>query len=210
MKIPVPASVVRTVGGPIVRALAHSWQFRLHHAERWHRLQTSGIPYIYLLWHEALLPLLWHHRAQGIAIVVSEAREGGYLGDFATRIGYRLLPGSSTRGGLRALRGAVRVLHDNVPVAFTPDGPRGPRREVKPGIVRAAQRVGAQILPLHAEVDRAWRLRSWDRMVIPKPGASVRVGYGEPFAVDPGPDGLARGIARCESALISLESELHA
>lgn len=210
MKIPIPASLVRVVGGPIVSALARSWQVRLHHAEWWQALERSRSPFIFLLWHEALLPLLWQHRGQGIAIVVSEAREGGYLGDFATRIGYRLLPGSSTRGGLRALRGAVRVLHDNVPVAFTPDGPRGPRREVKPGIVRAAQRVGARILPLHAEVDRAWRLRSWDRMVVPKIGASVRIGYGEPFRVDPGPDGLARGIARCESALIALESELHA
>lgn len=209
MKIPVPAGVVRVVGGPVVSALANSWRITSHHAERWRGLQGGSTPFIFLLWHEALLPLLWHHRAQGIAIVVSEAREGGYLGDYAARIGYRLLPGSSTRGGLRALRGAVRVLHDGVPVAFTPDGPRGPRREVKPGVVRAAQRVGAQILPLHAEVDRAWRMGSWDRMVIPKPFASVRVGYGEPFLVDAGPDGLARGIARCESALIALESELH-
>ncbi len=210
MRIPVPPSVVRVAGAPIVSALARSWRVRTHHAEHFRALQQSNAPFIFLLWHEALLPLLWHHRGQGIAIVVSEAREGGYLGDYATRIGYRLLPGSSTRGGLRALRGAVRVLHDNVPVAFTPDGPRGPRREVKPGIVRAAQRVGASILPLHAEVDRAWRLKSWDRMVVPKPGASVRIGYGEPFQVDPGPDGLARGIARCEAALIALESELHA
>ena len=205
-----PASMVRLLGGPVVSALAKSWRIRSHHAEHWRGLQASSTPFIFLLWHEALLPLLWHHRAQGIAIVVSEAREGGYLGDFAAGIGYRLLPGSSTRGGLRALRGAVRILHQGVPVAFTPDGPRGPRREVKPGIVRAAQRVGAQILPLHAEVDRAWMLRSWDRMVVPKPFASVRVGYGEPFRVDSGPDGLARGIARCESALFALESELHA
>lgn len=210
MKIPVSPSMVRVVGGPMVRVLAGSWRIRLHHAEHWHSLQRARTPFIFLLWHEALLPLLWHHRGQGIAIVVSEAREGRYLGDFATRIGYRLLPGSSTRGGMRALLGAVRALHDLVPVAFTPDGPRGPRREVKPGIVRAAQRVGAQILPLHAEVDRAWRLRSWDRMVIPHAFASVRIGYGEPFGVEPGPDGLARGIARCESSLIALESELHA
>ncbi|MEP6590740.1 MAG: lysophospholipid acyltransferase family protein [Gemmatimonadota bacterium] len=209
MKIPVPATLVRVVGGPIVRTLAESWRVRLHHAEHWNALRGEPVPYIFLLWHEALLPLLWHHRDQGIAIVVSEAREGRYLGDFATRLGYRLLPGSSTRGGLSALRGAVRILHDGVPVAFTPDGPRGPRREVKPGVVRAAQRVGAKILPLHAEVDRAWRLRSWDRLVVPRPFAAIRIGYGEPFRVDPGPDGLARGIARCESALIALESELH-
>jgi lysophospholipid acyltransferase (LPLAT)-like uncharacterized protein len=210
MKFPVPAGVVREIGGPILSGLATSWRMESHHVERWRELRASHSPFIFLLWHEALVPLLWYHRAQGIAIVVSEAREGGYLGEYAVRIGYRLLPGSSTRGGLRALRGAVRVLHENVPVAFTPDEPRGPRREVKPGIVRTAQRVGAQILPLHAEVDRAWRLRSWDRMVVPKPFATVRIGYGEPFFVDPGADGLARGVARCESALIALESELHA
>lgn len=181
---------------------------RVHGAERHRALLRARTPFIFLLWHETLLPLLWYHRGQGIAIVVSEAREGRYLGDFATRIGYRLLPGSSTRGGLRALRGAVRALHDVVPVAFTPDGPRGPRREVKPGIVRAAQRVGAQILPLHAEIGSAWRLRSWDRMAVPKPFAMIDVGYGEPFGVAPGADGLVEGIARCGEAMRSLEAEL--
>lgn len=181
---------------------------RVRHAERRRALLDARTPFIYLLWHETLLPLLWHHRGQGIAIVVSEAREGRYLGDFATRIGYRLLPGSSTRGGTRALRGAVRALHELVPVAFTPDGPRGPRRDVKPGIVRAAQRVGAQILPLHAEIGSAWRLRSWDRMAVPKPFATIDVGYGEPFGVGPGPEGLAAGIAHCASAMGALEAEL--
>ena len=67
-------------------------------------------PHVFLLWHEALLPLLWQHRRQGIAIVVSEARDGQYLADLAPSLGYRAVRGSSTRGGARALLGAVREL----------------------------------------------------------------------------------------------------
>jgi len=170
-------------------------------------LVAAKQPFVFLLWHEVLLPLLWYHRHQGVAIVVSEAREGRYLGDYASRIGYTLLPGSSTRGGTRALLGAMRLLRDGGIVAITPDGPRGPRRAVKPGLVRLAQKAGAAVLPVHAAVDSAWRLSSWDRMVIPKPFARIRVRYGQPFTVAPGDDGLREGVERCAGALLSLESE---
>ena len=149
---------------------------------------------MYLVWHEVLLPLLWHHRGQGVAIVVSEAREGQYLADFAMSLGYRTVRGSSTRGAARALLGAVRELEEGHAVAFTPDGPRGPRRELKPGVVAAAQRAGAVIIPVHARASRAWRLNSWDRFMIPKPAARVTVTYGRPFEVAPGETGLAAGL----------------
>ena len=77
-------------------------------------------PHVFLLWHEALLPLLWQHRRQSIAIVVSEARDGQYLADFAASLGYRAVRGSSTRGAARALLGAVRELQAGYAVAFTP------------------------------------------------------------------------------------------
>jgi len=153
-------------------------------------------PHVFLLWHEALLPLLWHHRGQGVRIVVSEAREGRYLSRFATSLGYISLQGSSTRGGTRALLGAVRELRAGRAVAFTPDGPRGPRRQIKPGVVAAAQRGGVPIVAVHAEADRAWRLHSWDRFMIPKPGATVRITYGRPFEVMPGTEGLNDGLER--------------
>jgi hypothetical protein len=149
---------------------------------------------VYLLWHEVLLPLLWHHRRQGVVIVVSENRDGQYLSDFARVLGYRSVRGSSSRGAARALLGAVRELQAGYSVAFTPDGPRGPRRELKPGVVAAAQRGGAVIVPVHARADRAWRLDSWDRFLIPKPAARVTVSYGRPFEVSPGDQGLAVGL----------------
>ncbi len=208
MKVRVPRSLVRRVGIPLVSAIASSWRMRSRDEAHRTMLVDAGQPFVFLVWHEVLLPLLWYHRHQGIAIVVSEAREGRYLGDLASRIGYRLLPGSSTRGGARALLGAVRVLHEGSPVAFTPDGPRGPRRDVKPGVVSAAQRAGVPVLPVHAVVSSAWRLRSWDRMVIPKPFARIDVRYGAPFAVGPGPAGLTQGVERCAVALDALEAEL--
>ncbi len=164
-------------------------------------LREAKRAHVFLLWHEALLPLLWHHRNQGVAIVVSEARDGQYLSDLAESLGYRTVRGSSTRGGARALLGAVRELQAAGAVAFTPDGPRGPRRELKPGAVAAAQRGGGVIVPVHAEADRAWRLHSWDRFMIPKPLARVRITYGRTFPIAGGEDGLAEGLARAAAGL---------
>src|SRR5215210_572132 len=133
--------------------LASTWRVTVANEERWRTLHRAGRPHVFLLWHEVLLPLLWQHRAQGITIVVSEARDGQYLSDLAVALGYRAIRGSSTRGGTRALLGAVRALRAGGAVAFTPDGPRGPRRELKPGVIAAAQRGGGYVIPIHAEAD---------------------------------------------------------
>jgi lysophospholipid acyltransferase (LPLAT)-like uncharacterized protein len=201
VKLKVPPGAARVVAGPAFRALAASWRIRTVEEGRWRPLYEARRPHVFLLWHEALLPLLWQHRRQAIAIVVSEARDGQYLADFAATLGYRAVRGSSTRGAARALLGAVRELRAGSAVAFTPDGPLGPRRVLKPGIVAAAQRGAYIVVPLHAEADRAWRLDSWDRFMIPKPGARVRILYGRPFEVAPGDAGLAAGLAKAEERL---------
>jgi lysophospholipid acyltransferase (LPLAT)-like uncharacterized protein len=201
VKLRVPPAAARVLAGPALRALAASWRIRTEHEDRWRPLYETGRPHVFLLWHEVLLPLLWQHRGQAIAIVVSEARDGQYVADLALSLGYRAIRGSSTRGAARALLGAVRELRAGYTVAFTPDGPRGPRREMKPGVVAAAQRGGGIIVPLHAEADRGWRLHSWDRFMIPKIGARVRIVYGRPFEVAPGDAGLAEGLVQAEERL---------
>jgi hypothetical protein len=194
VKLKVPPAAARAVAAPAIRLLASSWRIRTEHEERWRPLYEARRPHVFLLWHEVLLPLLWHHRRQDIAIVVSENRDGQYLADFALALGYRAVRGSSSRGAARALLGAVRELQSGRAVAFTPDGPRGPRRELKPGVVAAAQRGGGVIVPIHARADRAWRLDSWDRFLIPKPAARITVTYGRPFEVEPGDGALAKGL----------------
>jgi lysophospholipid acyltransferase (LPLAT)-like uncharacterized protein len=204
VKLRVPPPLARVLAGPTLRLLAASWRVETVNEQRWRPLYQARRPVVFLLWHEVLLPLLWQHRRQSIAIVVSEARDGQYLADFAATLGYRAVRGSSTRGAARALLGAVRELEAGYSVAFTPDGPRGPRRAMKPGVVAAAQRGRGVVVPLHAEAERAWRLRSWDRFMIPKAGARIRVCYGRPFEVEPGEAGLAAGLAEAETRLAEI------
>ena len=201
MRLAVPPGLVSALGAPLVGALAATWRFSGPSPRPGAGALPAGGPVVLICWHEVLLPLLWRHRGLGIALVVSQARDGQHLVDFAGRLGYGVARGSSTRGGARALLGAVRALQDGRVVAFTPDGPRGPRRRVKAGAVAAAQRAEVALLPLHAEVNRAWRLDSWDRFVLPKPWAAVRVAYGAPIQVEPGPDGLDRGIVAAQREL---------
>lgn len=158
-----------------------------------------------MLWHETLLPLLWHHRDAGAVIVVSHARDGQYLSDFAESIGYRLVRGSSSRGAVGALLAAASELERGAIVALTPDGPRGPRREMKPGVLAAAQRAGVPVLPVYAEVKRAWRLDSWDRFCIPKPFARVRVAYGTPIVVERGEEQLSAAVEQARLAMDEVE-----
>jgi lysophospholipid acyltransferase (LPLAT)-like uncharacterized protein len=181
---------------PLVLALCRTWRFEVVGREHWDRSRQGDRPVVYVMWHEALLPLLWHHRRRGVAIVVSEARDGQYLADLASRIGYRTIRGSTHRGAVRALVGAVRELRSGGSVAFTPDGPRGPRRSATPGYAIAAQKTGALVVPVHAEARWARRLASWDRFLLPLPFARVRVTFGEPFMVAPGEEGLRAGVAR--------------
>lgn len=204
MRIRIPPALGAVAGPWLVRALAATWRIRIEGGRHWQAAVATSRPLVMMCWHEALLPLVWRHRGEGITLVVSEARDGGYLADLGTALGYRSVRGSSTRGGARALLGAVRELDAGHTVAFTPDGPRGPRREMKPGVAAAAQRARALVVALHAVADRAWRFRSWDRFALPKPFARVVIRYAPAFEVAPGPDGLAQGITDATTALATL------
>lgn len=193
MRLKVSPRLAALLLGPVVSLLARSWRLTTVGEERWLALANAGRPHMFLLWHEALLPLLWKHRARNVTIVVSGARDGRYLAEYAGRLGYREARGSSTRGGVRALLGAVKAMRAGGAAAFTPDGPNGPRRELKGGALIAAQKAGAPVVVLHADADRSWRLRSWDRFLIPKPFARVKIAYGAPFLIEAGPGGLEQG-----------------
>jgi lysophospholipid acyltransferase (LPLAT)-like uncharacterized protein len=179
-----------SAGGAVLRSLAHTWRFEVRNAAAIESLRDQRRPFIFSLWHGQLLPLLWHHRNQQIAVLISEHRDGELVARLARSLGYRLIRGSSTRGGERALLGLVRDLRDGVEVAVTPDGPRGPALKYAPGALVAAHRAGAPILPIAAHASSAWRLGSWDGFLIPKPFARVTVAYGDPVEVS-APDARA-------------------
>lgn len=177
------ARLTLLLGKGALRALARTWRVRVVNESSLTELRASGKPFIYSLWHGHLLPLLWHHRGSNVAILISEHRDGELIARAAESLGYRLIRGSTTRGAERALLSLVRELKEGRPVAITPDGPKGPARNFAPGALVAGQRSGAPILPVAAGADRAWRLSSWDRFMIPKPFARVTVAYGPPTSI---------------------------
>lgn len=185
----------------ILRLLATTWRYHVRGWDHVRAARAAGRPIIYVLWHSRILPLLYHRRGEGMALLISRHRDGGYLAALSERWGYRVLRGSSQRGGEVGLLGLVRLLQGGAEVAVTPDGPRGPAEQVKPGAVAAAQHAGALLVPAGARASPAWRLRSWDRFVIPKPFASVDIVYGTPLAVGDGKEELRRGIQAVERAL---------
>lgn len=172
------------LGSGLLRTLASTWRYSIVDESHLKELRAAGRPFVFSLWHGQLLPLIWHHRGEDVAILVSEHSDGEMIARIAASIGYRLIRGSTTRGGSRALLGLVRELNAGREVAVTPDGPRGPARKYAPGALMAAQRANAPVLPIAAHVDRAWSLSSWDSFVIPKPFARITVAYGAPSLVN--------------------------
>lgn len=171
------------LGRGFLQMLARTWRIRVVNGGYLLDLRRAHRPFIFALWHGQLLPLLWHHRQQGVTILISEHRDGELVARAAESLGYGLIRGSSTRGADRALISLVRELNAGQEVAITPDGPRGPAETFAPGALVAAQRSDSFILPVAASADRAWRLHSWDRFVIPKPFARVTIAYATPTKV---------------------------
>ena len=180
--------------------LATTWRFEVAGGD--HLARVASGPFVFALWHHTLLPLLWWHRHRDITLLVSAHRDGELVARAARRMGYRLARGSSTRCGASGYRGLLRALAAGSVVAVTPDGPVGPAGVVKPGIVRAAQRAGAPVLPVTARVDHCWRLRSWDRLTVPRPFARVVVEYGRPLLLHGDPSVASADLGRALDALL--------
>ena len=201
MKLRWAEPIAAAVGPNLMQALAATWRIRVQGAEHLHGLREARRPFVFVLWHSRILPLLYHHRREEIVLLISRHRDGQYLANLAERWGYRSVRGSTKRGGEVGLLGVVRALQGGAVVAITPDGPRGPAEQVQPGAVAAAQHAGAALLPIGARPSSAWWLGSWDRMCIPKPFARVDVEYGPPIEVAPGKDGLRRAMDAVGSGL---------
>jgi lysophospholipid acyltransferase (LPLAT)-like uncharacterized protein len=165
------------VGAIVIRLLAVTWRVRTTGADIVTSLRTARQPIVFTLWHGQMLPLLWHHRGQGISVLISEHRDGEIIARIASALGFRAVRGSTYRSADRALAGLVRELRAGHDIAVTPDGPRGPAGHFAPGALIAAQRAGAPVVSVAAGATRAWRLKSWDGFMIPKPFARVTIAY---------------------------------
>ena len=143
------------------------------------------------LFHESMLPCAWLYRDRGYSVAVSRSRDGHLIEATLHELGYaESARGSSSRGGSAALLGLVRQLGAGITAAVLVDGPRGPARVAKTGIVSLARMTQTPIQPIAFSARPAIRLGSWDRSLLPLPFARVVCAYGEPIPVgsDTGPD----------------------
>lgn len=156
-------------------------------------------PLIYAVWHGRILILpALYGKSRKVHVMASRHRDGELVARFVRSFGFEVVRGSTTRGGSEALRRLARLLRNGAEVAVVPDGPQGPREVAQPGVIALARLTGAPIVPLTLSASRAWRLRSWDAFIIPKPFARVAVCFGAPLFVPSKADRLEQETLRKE------------
>ena len=174
--------------------------------------RPTGRGMIGLAWHNRLLffPVLFPAETRRhTTAVISASRDGQYIADFAAQFGLESLRGSSTRGGASAQRAAIQAIKAGKNVIFTPDGPRGPRYEIKRGPVQLASLTGTKIVPLAINASSCWALHSWDGFQIPKPFSKLTLVIGEGIDVPPDLDdaGLEFWRKKVEAALLAVTKD---
>lgn len=198
------------LGMGTVAALFATTRLRRTGTENFERFRREGTPVVFVFWHGQLLPLVHYHRREGIVVLVSEHADGEYITRVIQRQGFGVVRGSSTRGATKGLKGLIRAARAGHDLALTPDGPRGPARQLKPGALAVAQAAGLPVIPLAVGVSAAWRMNSWDRFVVPRPFARVHIEYAEPVHVprDAGRDDLDAMGRRVEETLNDMTRRL--
>jgi lysophospholipid acyltransferase (LPLAT)-like uncharacterized protein len=168
-------------------------------------------PRIYVFWHENILTPLYVRGHCHLAMLLSQHRDAEILAHVARRMGFDCVRGSTYRGGAKAiweLWDRSRRQH----LTITPDGPRGPRREMAMGPIFLASRLGLPLVAMGFGYDRPWRMNSWDRFALPRPFSRARAIIGPPIHLSPNLDrtGMEHARSRAERLLIDLTDEAEA
>lgn len=145
--------------------------------------------YTFCMWHDHIVLAVFSLRTFNLAGLISQHRDGGYLADSVMIAGIHPVRGSTSRGGIEAVREILSL--PDLHLAMTPDGPRGPRRQMKEGIIYISSRSGRPVVPTALVADRYWSVSgSWTNMIIPKPFSRVLLISGTPMTI---PEDVPRG-----------------
>lgn len=167
-------------------------------------------PVIYALWHNRIfvVPPAWGRLCGGrrrCVVLTSASHDGDMVANAMAVFGLEAVRGSSSRRAVAALVGMKQALRSGADICLTPDGPRGPRYRVQPGVVKLAESSGAPVVPIHVRFGSAWRLKSWDRFVVPMPFSRLQVTFGEPIRFERGMDAEAFEQAREKLELVLVD-----
>jgi len=161
--------------------------------------------FIFAFWHSRILMVSYLYKGWGAAILVSKSKDGEIIAQILKRQGHETIRGSTSRHGVRALARLIKILKEEIrPGVVVPDGPRGPRFKVQPGVITLAQKTGYPIVPLSYSAERIKIFASWDRFILPYPFTEGSVIYGTPISVPWNIDGEGQ-----EAYRIRVEEELN-
>ena len=205
--MPDRTALLATLAGGAIRVLEATVRVTVVDGERLDEAERTAGGFIYAFWHGHLLLAALVHDGVPTTAMISRHGDGELIARVVARRGIRAVRGSTTRGGSEAFREMIELTRQGrTRLAITPDGPRGPRHVVQPGVIRLAEATGFAIVPAGLAARPAWRARSWDGFVVPWPGGRVRVHYGTPIRLAANQDDAAREAARrrVEESLIAL------
>ena len=132
---------------------------------------------IYAFWHQNIIPLMYLHKFQNIVILISPSQDGELIAGPVSIIGYKPIRGSSSKKGTSAIRNMLK-LSEKYNLAITPDGPKGPLRKLKKGLLYLAYLSKKPIIPVRVKIEKKFVLNSWDNFRIPKLFSKIKVTYG--------------------------------
>ncbi|MGE9297273.1 MAG: lysophospholipid acyltransferase family protein [Puniceicoccales bacterium] len=167
----------------LLAAIARAWcaSLRIQPDDEARRLLADPRGTVFVLWHNRLFGIAEVHRrfrrpyvGRPIHGLISASKDGAWLAAFFDRVGIRAVRGSSSWRGVQAAREALKVL-DHGDLGITPDGPRGPCYDFKPGAALLARKANCPVALLSLNFNRAWRLKSWDGFYLPWPGSRVEL-----------------------------------
>lgn len=148
-----------------------------------HPADPAQSRYVYCFWHDCMMAPL-KTRAP-FRVLISQHADGELIASICEHLGFGTIRGSTTRGGVEAILEMIRGGDQSSHLAVTPDGPRGPRHELQPGVILVASQADLEIVPVGVGFARAWRASSWDRFAVPLPGSTVLGVIGMPIRIPP-------------------------
>lgn len=169
----------------LINLIGKTLRYETEDWENFEAIERAGHVPIYTFWHNRIFAGTYFFRDRKIIVITSQSFDGEYIARFIKRFGYGAVRGSSTRGGAAALVEMIRLMRRGAPMAFTIDGPKGPRYVAKIGACLLAKKTGNPLMPFVVETEKFWEVKSWDRLQIPKPFARARVIIASPIYVSP-------------------------
>lgn len=136
---------------------------------------------ILAFWHDQLFLMAKGYHGPGARVLISASRDGELIARTMDYFKIGSIRGSSTRGGRAAFREMLELAREPIDLVFTPDGPKGPRHQVKEGIVQLARLTARPVVPMAFACSRGYRFRSWDRFLLPFPPGRGVFAFGTPL-----------------------------